>query len=152
MRLRLRLSRQISWIIIESHRKELASEWAPINGKGSVQRQSSGRGARYSIAPLIELCGGPLLRPSNLTGHGWKINAANWQHLGPPSPALSPLPMNQTGSITKAGLHSGALKKQEALSITAACARTSVCVCEIQAGLWWAERGGGGGNSLFASL
>ena len=51
--------------------------------------------------------------------------------------------MYQTGSITKAGLHSAALKKQEALSITAACVWMCkcVCVCEVQAGLWRAERG-----------
>ncbi len=156
---RLEPSRWISWIIIESHREELILEWAPINGNVSGDLQSSSR-IRYSVVPLSELCGGPLLRPSSLTGHGWKINAANWQHLGSLSLSLSLslLPLYQTGSITKAGLHSVALKKQEALSITAVClcvcARASVCVCvcEVQAGLWWAERGGGGGNSLFASL
>lgn len=37
--------------------------------------------------------------------------------------------MYQTGSITKAGLHSVALKKQEALSITAVCTCVHVQVC-----------------------
>lgn len=125
------LERQISWIITQTRELILAviQSWISVD-KAAV--------------PPSELCGGG--PSSGRAGRGWKINAANWQHLGPPSASFSPL-LYQTGSITQAGLHSAALKKQEALSVAAV--HVQVCVA-----LWWVQReeGGGGGNSLFASL